>query len=314
MGSYMAGRLIALIPVLLIVAGVGFLLLQLTPGDPAAVMAGPEASDEDIALLRERLGLNEPLPVQLWRWYANLARGDLGRSIYFNQPVVTVLAQRVEPTTLLTLMALAVAVGAGIPLGVIAAVRQNTLVDQGVMFLAMLGLCIPVFWLLLNLIMVFSVWWRLLPVAGYSYLRDGWVGTFRHLILPALTLGFASTALIARMTRSTMLDVLREDYVRTAQAKGLRERVVIFRHALRNALIPVVTIIGISTAVLLGGAVVVETVAAIPGMGRLVIQSVQRRDYPMLQGVLMAIAAVYVVVNLAVDVIYVYLDPRIKYQ
>lgn len=314
MASFLAGRLAVLVPVLLIVATVGFLLLQLTPGDPAAVMAGPDATEYDVAILRERLGLDRPLHIQLLRWFAKLARGDLGRSIFFNQPVTTMILQRVEPTALLTSMSLAIAVGLGIPLGVIAAVNRGSTVDQAVMVVALMGLCIPAFWLLLNLIMVFSVMWRILPVAGYVFVRDSLLGAIRHLILPAATLGFLSTALIARMTRSVMLETLQEDYIRTARAKGLTERVVVYRHALRNTMIPVVTVIGLSAAVLLGGAIVVESVAAVPGMGRLVIQAVLRRDYPLMQGLLITIAAIYVLVNLAVDVIYVYLDPRVKHQ
>jgi peptide/nickel transport system permease protein len=314
LASFLTGRLAVLVPVLLIVATVGFLLLQLTPGDPAAVMAGPDATEYDIAMLRERLGLDRPLHIQLLRWFANLARGDLGRSIFFNQPVTTMILQRVEPTALLTSMSLAIAVGLGIPLGVIAAVNRGSPVDQAVMVVALMGLCVPAFWLLLNLIMVFSVMWRIFPVAGYVFVRDSLLQAIRHLILPAATLGFLSTALIARMTRSVMLETLQEDYIRTARAKGLTERVVIYRHALRNTMIPVVTVIGLSAAVLLGGAIVVETVAAVPGMGRLVIQAVVRRDYPLMQGLLITIAATYVLVNLAVDVIYVYLDPRVKHQ
>jgi peptide/nickel transport system permease protein len=313
MTGYVVRRLLALLPVLLIVATVGFFLIYLTPGDPAAVMLGPDATSEDLARLRGVMGLDQPLAVQLGRWYGRTLRGDLGNSIFLQRPVLQAIAERLEPTALLTLMALAVAVAMGVPAGLVAAVRRNTWVDHLAMGLALFGVSVPGFWLGLNLILLFSVSLGLFPVAGYVPLETSVPGAVRSLVLPAITLGVSGAALIARMTRSSMLEVLGQDYVRTARAKGTRERRVIYRHALRNAMIPTVTVIGLALGGLLAGAVVTETVFALPGVGRLVISSVLRRDYPVVQGVLMFIAAVYVLVNLLIDVFYVYLDPRVKY-
>ncbi len=313
MTGYVARRLLALLPVLLIVATVGFFLIYLTPGDPAAVMLGPDATDEDLQNLRKIMGLDRPLLVQLVLWYSRMLRGDLGYSIFLQRPVLQAIFERLEPTMLLTMMALAVAVGIGIPAGVAAAVRRNSWVDQASMGAALLGVSMPGFWLGLNLILVFSVYLGLFPVAGYVPLHQSLPGAIRSLVLPAVTLGFGGSALIARMTRSSMLEVLGQDYVRTARAKGNREPRVILGHALRNAMIPTVTVVGLALGGLLAGAIVTETVFALPGVGRLVISSVLRRDYPVVQGVLMFIAAIYVLVNLLIDVLYVYLDPRVKY-
>ncbi|MDR7421793.1 MAG: ABC transporter permease [Armatimonadota bacterium] len=313
MAAYIARRLLALAPVLLIVATVGFFLIYLTPGDPAAVMLGPDATDEDLATLRQIMGLDRPLLVQLGRWYARVLRGDLGYSIFLQRPVLQAIYERLEPTGLLTVLSLLLAIAIGVPAGIAAAVRRNTWVDQASMGVALVGVSVPNFWLGLNLILLFSVYLGLFPVAGYVPLAESAVGTLRTLVLPAVTLGISASALIARMTRSSMLEVLGQDYVRTARAKGNRERRVVYWHALRNAMIPTVTVIGLALGGLLAGAVVTETVFALPGVGRLVISSVLRRDYPVVQGVLMFIAAIYVLVNLLIDVIYVYLDPRVKY-
>ncbi len=313
MTGYVARRLLALLPVLLIVATVGFFLIYLTPGDPAAVMLGPDATEEDLDSLRAIMGLDRPLLVQLVRWYSRTLRGDLGYSIFLQRPVLQAIFERLEPTMLLTMMALAVAVGIGVPAGVLSAVRRNSWVDQASMGVALLGVSMPGFWLGLNLILVFSVYLGLFPVAGYVPIQQSLAGAIRSLVLPAVTLGFGGSALVARMTRSSMLEVLGQDYVRTARAKGNRERRVIVGHALRNAMIPTVTVIGLALGGLLAGAIVTETVFALPGVGRLVISSVLRRDYPVVQGVLMFIAAIYVLVNLLIDVLYVYLDPRVKY-
>jgi len=313
MTGYLARRLLVLVPVVLIVATVGFVLISLAPGDPAAVMLGPDAGPDEVQRLREVMGLNRPLGVQLLRWYSRTLRGDLGYSIFLRRPVRQAIIERLEPTALLTVMALGIAIILGIPSGVVAAARWNTWVDHLVMSIALFGMSVPNFWLGLNLIVIFSVSLGLLPVAGYVPLGASVVGALRSLVLPALTLGVSGAALIARMTRSSMLEVLGQDYVRTARAKGNRERRVILRHALRNAMIPTVTVIGLSLGGLLAGAVVTETVFALPGVGRLVILSVLRRDYPVVWGVLMFIAAVYVLVNLFIDVLYVYLDPRVKY-
>jgi len=313
MTGYVVRRLIALLPVLLIVATAGFFLIYLTPGDPAAVMLGPDATIDDLNNLRTIMGLDRPLLVQLVRSYSRTLRGDLGYSIFLQRPVLNAIVERVEPTFLLTTLALAVAVAIGLPAGVAAAVRRNTWVDQAAMGVALFGVSVPGFWLGLNLILIFSVSLELFPVAGYVPLEQSVVGAIQSLILPAVTLGFGASALIARMTRSSMLEELGQDYVRTARAKGNQERRVIVGHALRNALIPTITVIGLALGGLLAGAVVTETVFALPGVGRLVISSVLRRDYPVVQGVLMFVAAVYVMVNLLIDVVYVFLDPRVKY-
>ena len=313
MAGYITRRLLALAPVLLIVATVGFFLIYLTPGDPAAVMLGPDATDEDLAALRQIMGLDRPLLVQLGRWYARMLRGDLGYSIFLQRPVLQAIYERLEPTGLLTALSLLLAIAIGVPAGIAAAVRRNTWVDQASMGVALVGVSVPNFWLGLNLILLFSVYLGLFPVAGYVPLAESPAGTLRTLVLPAVTLGISASALIARMTRSSMLEVLGQDYVRTARAKGNRERRVVYWHALRNAMIPTVTVIGLALGGLLAGAVVTETVFALPGVGRLVISSVLRRDYPVVLGVLMFIAAIYVLVNLLIDIIYVYLDPRVKY-
>lgn len=313
MTGYVARRLLALVPVLLIVATVGFFLIYLTPGDPAAVMLGPDATQDDLENLRHLMGLDRPLVVQLARWYGRMVQGDLGYSIFLQRPVLQAIAERLEPTVLLTVMALLIAVAIGVPAGVVAAVRRNSWLDQVSMGIALFGVSVPGFWLGLNLILFFSVYLGLFPVAGYVPLAESPGDALRSLVLPALTLGISASALIARMTRSSMLEVLGQDFVRTARAKGNQERRVIFRHALRNAMIPTVTVIGLALGGLLAGAIVTETVFALPGVGRLVISSVLRRDYPVVQGVLMFIASIYVLVNLLIDVIYVYLDPRVKY-
>lgn len=311
--GYVLRRLVALLPVLLIVSTVGFFLIYLTPGDPAAVMLGPDATAEEIENLRTQMGLNRPLHVQLLHWYSRTLRGDLGDSIFLQRPVRQAIIERLEPTVLLTLMSLIVAVAVGVPAGVVSAVRRNSWMDQVAMGVALFGVSVPGFWLGLNLILFFSVYLGLFPVAGYEPVAQSVVGALRSLVLPALTLGIGGSALIARMTRSSMLEVLGQDFVRTARAKGNQERRVILGHALRNAMIPTVTVIGLALGGLLAGAIVTETVFVLPGVGRLVINSVARRDYPVIQGVLMFIASIYVLVNLFIDVIYVYLDPRVKY-
>lgn len=313
MTGYILRRLIALLPVLLIVATVGFFLIYLTPGDPAAVMLGPDATEDDLDQLRRIMGLDRPLVVQLALWYSRTLRGDLGYSIFLQRPVLQAIAERIEPTALLTLMSLGIAVAIGLPAGMVAAVRRNSWLDQASMGVALFGVSVPSFWLGLNLILVFSVYLGLFPVAGYVPLDESVLGAIRSLVLPAVTLGIGGSALIARMTRSSMLEVLGQDYIRTARAKGSAERRVITGHALRNAMIPTVTVIGLALGGLLAGAVVTETVFALPGVGRLVISSVLRRDYPVVQGVLVFIAAIYVLVNLVIDLLYLYLDPRITY-
>ena len=314
MKTYVLRRLVALVPVAIVVATVSFVLIHLAPGDPAAIIAGPDAPADDVARIRRTLGLDEPLYVQLAGWYGRLLTGDLGQSIFLRKPVLEAILDRAEPTLLLTLSAIVVATLLGVPAGVLSARHHNTATDQTLMMLALLGISVPNFLLGLIFVLVFGVWLGWFPVAGYSPLEDGWMATARSLVLPAFALGLVQSALIARIARSSMLDVLREQYITTGRAKGLAERLVVYKHALRNALVPTVTVIGISFAVLISGAVVVETVFNIPGLGRLVVSAVSRRDYPVVQGVVLVIAGVYMVVNLLVDLSYLVIDPRVKYQ
>jgi peptide/nickel transport system permease protein len=311
--TYIIRRLILLVPVLLIVGIVTFTLVHLTPGDPAAVILGPEADAQDIERLRRELGLDRPLPVQFGEWFIGVLQLDFGRSLFLGQPVSEALLSRAEPTGLLTLYAMVISIVIGVPAGVISAVKSGSLTDRGIMVGAISGAAIPNFFLGILLIILFAVTLGWLPSGGYTNILDDPVQHFRSMILPAFALGFSSAGLLARLTRSSMLDVLREDYIRTALAKGVQFRTVVMRHALRNALIPVVTLLGYSLGTALGGAVVTETVFTLPGMGRLVVQSVQRRDFPVIQGAVMIIAFFYVMANLLVDILYVYIDPRIRY-
>jgi len=312
--TYVARRFLALIPVALVVATVAFVLIHLAPGDPASVIAGPDATQEDVRKISRQLGLDAPLPVQLLQWYGRLLQGDLGRSIFLRKPVTEAILDRVEPTLLLTASAIVIAVLIGVPAGVLAARYHNSATDQALMAAALVGISVPNFLAGLLLVLCFSVWLGWFPVAGYSPLEDGWPATLRSLVLPALALGGVQSALIARIARSSMLDVLREQFIIAGRAKGLGERAVIYKHALKNAMIPTVTIIGISFAVLISGAVVIETVFNIPGLGRLIISAVLRRDYPVIQGVVLCVAGVYMLINLAVDLSYVIFDPRVRYQ
>ena len=312
MTAYILRRLVLLIPVMIVVGVVVFALVHLTPGDPAAVILGDRATPEDIQRLRDQLGLNDPLPVQFVRWFGDMLRLDFGESIFLGEPVTRALLDRVQPTVLLTLYALSIQILIGIPVGVLAAVRHNSPLDRVLTVIAISGSAIPTFFLGILLILIFAVRLRWLPSGGYVPFGEDPAAHFKGMLLPAFALGFSAAGLLARMVRSSMLDVMREDYVRTAFAKGLPEQLVIVRHALRNALIPALTVLGISIGALLGGAVVTETVFTIPGMGRLVVQSIARRDYPVIQGAIVAIAMTYVLVNLIVDVLYVYIDPRVR--
>ena len=311
--AYIIRRLLLLIPVLLLVGVIVFTLMHLTPGDPASIMLGREATEEQKDALRERLGLNEPVPVQFVNWFSNALRLDFGESLFIGKPVTEALLERAEPTGLLALYALTLSVILAVPAGVFAAVRANSLLDRVLMMLSVSGVAIPSFFLGILLILLFAVVLGWLPSGGYVDIGEDPVQHFKYMALPTFALGFSAAGLLARVVRSTMLDVLNEDYVRTAFAKGLRERRVVVRHAFRNALIPVLTIIGISFAGMLGGAVVIETVFNIPGMGRLLVQSVTRRDIPVVQGAVMTVAALEILVMLALDVLYVYVDPRIRY-
>jgi peptide/nickel transport system permease protein len=314
MMSYILRRLLGVIPVLVLVAIAAFLLIHLVPGDPAMVMLGSDASPQQIQTLRAQLGLDRSLPEQFIVWLRHVLRGNLGDSFFLGRPVTQALMERLPATLQLAVLSLLFSLLIGVPAGLVAAVRQNTAWDQLVMATAMGGISIPSFWLGLAMILVFSVQLGWLPSGGYTPLwEDVWQG-LRTLTLPAISLGAMQAALIARMTRSSMLEVLRQDYVRTARSRGLGHWLVILKHALKNAMIPVVTTIGTAFGVLLGGAVVVEIVFTFPGLGRLVVLAVQRRDYPLVQGALLLTSVIYVAVNLAVDLLYCVCDPRIKYE
>ena len=311
--GYVVRRLLATIPVIGMVAFFVFSLLYLTPGDPAAVIAGDIATVEDIERIRHTLGLDQPLLPRFWAWASAVLHGDLGISIFTNLPVTQLIGQRVEPTLSLALCTLIVAVLTAVPIGVVAAWRAGKLIDRLVMLFSVAGFSIPVFVLAYVLIYLFAIELDWLPVQGYTPLREGVWPWLRHLILPSMALGTIYIALIARITRATMLDVLAQDYVRTAHAKGLAPSAVLMRHALKNAAVPIVTIIGIGVALLISGVVVTESVFAIPGIGRLTVDAIIRRDYPIIQGVILLFSTIYVLVNLAVDLSYRLFDPRIQY-
>ncbi|HET7547644.1 MAG TPA: ABC transporter permease [Usitatibacter sp.] len=313
MFAYVARRLIATIVVMAVVAFVVFLLLYLTPGDPAAILAGDAATSQDIANIREALGLNDPFLQRFGQWIGRLLHGDLGISIFTKLPVTTLIGQRVGPTLSLTLCTLVISVLVAVPLGVVAAARAGRWIDRAVMGFSVGGFSLPVFVLAYMLIYLFSIRLEWLPVQGYRPMSEGLWQWARHLILPSIALGTVYIALIARMTRAAMLDVLAQDYVRTAQAKGLAPHAVLLGHALKNAAVPIVTVIGIGVGLLIGGAIVTETVFALPGVGRLTVDAILRRDYPVIQGIVLMFSAAYVLVNLAVDLSYMFFDPRIRY-
>jgi peptide/nickel transport system permease protein len=306
-------RLTTLLPVLAVVGLTVFVLMHLVPGDPAAVMAGPDATVARVEELRREMGLDRPLAAQLGRWLASVVRGDLGDSYFLQEPVAVSIGKRLEPTGLLTLYALLVACAIGVPAGIAAALLRNSWVDRLAMATALAGVSIPGFWLGILLILLFAVRLHLLPAAGYVPFLSSPFDNARYLLMPAFSLGVAQAGFLARIVRSSMLDILREDYVRTARAKGVHERLVLVRHVFRNALIPVLTSLGLAAGVLLGGAVVTETVFNVPGVGRLIVQSVLRRDFPVIQGAVLFLATVYVLVNLAVDIAYLLADPRIRH-
>jgi len=302
-----------MVVVMLLVAVLVFVITRLAPGDPAAVMLGEQATAADIAQLRASYGLDKPLPAQFAYWLGELARGNLGQSIFLQRPVTQALAERAEPTFFLTIFAMAIAMLIGVPCGIAAAVWRNRWVDQAFSAFAMLGASIPSFWLGLILMQVFAVGLGWFPVAGYGDPGVPLSDRLRHLVLPAIVLGVVNSALILRFCRASMLDVLGEDHIRTARAKGVSEARVVLHHALRNALIPVVTVLGLTFALLIGGAIVTETVFGLPGIGNLVVSAVLRRDYPVIQGALLVIAAMYVLINLLIDLLYLAIDPRVKY-
>jgi peptide/nickel transport system permease protein len=313
MFNFLARRLLATIPVLLIVAVLVFLMLRLTPGDPAAVLAGDAASTEQIAMIRTNLGLDRSIPEQFFIWGKNVLTGDLGESFFYKTKVTTLIGQRVEATLSLAVFTIVLAVLVAVPLGVIAAWKFGGKLDRSLMAFSVLGFSVPVFVLAYILIWLVSLKLGWLPVQGYKRLADGFGPYLMHLILPSFTLSIVYIALIARVTRASVLETLGEDYIRTARAKGLPEIKVLMRHALTNAAVPIVTVIGIGIALLIGGVVVTESVFAIPGLGRLTVDAVLARDFPTIQGVILLFSVVYVVINLLVDLSYVFFDPRIRY-
>jgi peptide/nickel transport system permease protein len=313
MTAYIARRLLSMLPVMAIVALFVFLLLHLAPGDPAAIMAGDNATPDNIAQIRQKLGLDEPIWKQFIVWVASLAQGNLGNSMFWGDPVTTLIAQRAEPTISLAATTIAVAVIIAVFLGVVAAANAGSFIDRLVMGFAVMGFSVPVFVVGYLLIFLFAIELRWLPVQGYTPIAEGVLPWLRNLALPSVALGLAYVALIARITRATMLDVLSEDYMRTARAKGVASRPLLLKHALKNAAVPIVTVIGIGVALLIGGVVITETVFNIPGIGRLVVDAIARRDYPIIQGVIMVFSGVYVLVNLLVDLSYTFFDPRIRY-
>ena len=313
MYAYIVHRVLATIPVMGVVGVAVFMLLHLTPGDPAAVIAGDYARPEDIVRIRQQLGLDRPIHVQFFTWVAAILSGDLGVSIFSDLPVAHLIGQRLEPTFALALATLVFSVVIAIPMGVLAAWKAGTWTDRIIMIFAVLGFSVPVFVIAYALMWVFSLQLGWFPVQGYKSISDGF-GPFLHSIaLPTVALGVIYVALLARITRASMMETLQEDYIRTARAKGVDNRTVLIRHALRNASVPIVTIIGIGIALLIGGVVVTESVFNIPGLGRLTIDAVLRRDYPVIQGVILVFSAAYVIVNLIIDLSYTVLDPRIRY-
>jgi peptide/nickel transport system permease protein len=313
MFAYIVRRILATIPIMIVVALFVFALLHLSPGDPAAIIAGDQATPVQIAHIRVELGLDRPLYVQFADWVWRLLHGDLGTSIFTGLPVATLIAQRVGPTVALTISTLLVSVLAAIPMGILAAWKAGSWIDRAVMVFAVLGFSVPVFVLAYVLIYVFAIGADWLPVEGYVSIGQGFGPFLSHIVLPSIALGTVFSALIARITRASMLDVLSQDYIRTAQAKGLSNERVLLGHALKNAAVPIATIIGIGVALLISGVVVTETVFAIPGIGRLTVDAILRRDYPVIQGIILIFSAAYVLINLLVDLSYTLLDPRIRY-
>ncbi|AJY48441.1 ABC transporter permease [Martelella endophytica] len=310
---YILKRLFGMIIVMFLVVTIVFVIVRVTPGDPAAVMLGPDATPQDIADLRSRLGLDQSILQQYVLYIGQMLQGNLGQSIFLNIPVTTALAQRAEPTFFLTMFSLILAAVIALPVGIYAAYRRGSFIDQASTVVAMTAASVPSFWLGLILIQVFAVRFGIFPVSGYGGPGASFWVRLQHLVLPAVSLGVVSSALILRFTRAAMLDVFNDDYIRTARAKGLAEGRVVLKHALKNALIPILTVLGLTAAVLVAGAVVTETVFALPGVGSLVVSAVLRRDYPVIQGALLVIAGLYVLINFAIDMLYLLVDPRVRY-
>lgn len=314
MHIYLLKRILSLIPVLFVVSVVIFMIIHLTPGDPASVILGEEATAEQIEELREQLGLNLPLHEQYLNWISGVVKGDLGTSFFMKEPVTQAIFDHLKPTISLALLAEIVSLIIAIPAGIMAARRRGTMSDQSVMGLSLLGMSIPSFLLGLFLILLIGVGLGWLPVAGYQPLSAGLWNHLQYLIMPAISLGAIQAALIARMTRSSMLEVLSTNYIKTARAKGVKERLVIYKHALRNAFLPILTVIGQTFGTLVAGAVVTETIFNIPGIGQLIINSVERRDYAVIQGVVLFVTLAYVFINLIIDLLYGIIDPRVRLE
>ncbi|GHD53678.1 ABC transporter permease [Thalassobaculum fulvum] len=313
MWMFIGRRAVATIPVMLVVAFVVFMILRLSPGDPATVIAGDYASPADIARIRAQLGLDQPVALQFVSWIGRLVQGDLGISIFSNLPVTTLIGQRLEPTLMLSLTTVVFSVLVAVPLGAVAAWKSGTWIDRTVMVVAVLGFSVPVFVLGYFLVYGFSLELKWLPVQGYKSPADGIGLFFRHIALPAGALSAFYIALVARITRASVLEVLEEDYIRTARAKGQVESKVLLVHALRNASVPIVTVIGLGIAALIGGVVITESVFNIPGLGRLVVDAILKRDYPIIQGLILFFSFLYILLNLLIDIVYTVLDPRIRY-
>ena len=313
MWKYLIRRVLAIIPVAGVIAVFVFLLLHLAPGDPAAIIAGDTAMPEDIARIRAKMGLDDPIYIQFVRWIGQLARGDLGISIYSDMPVTTLIAQRMEATLCLAAASITIAVLLAVPMGILAAWKAGTWIDYIVMMFAVFGFSIPVFVIGYLLIFGFSVHLHWFPVQGYVSFKEGVLPFLRSITLPSLALGLIYAALIARITRASVLEILSQDYIRTARSKGLNSYSILMRHTLRNAAIPIVTIIGIGIALLIGGVVVTESVFNIHGIGRLVVDAILSRDYPVIQGIILMSSGVYLVINLLVDISYRFFDPRVEY-
>jgi peptide/nickel transport system permease protein len=311
--DFIARRIVAIIPVLAVVAVFVFLMLRLTPGDPAAVIAGDNATSDQIADIRAKLGLDEPLWTQFAIWIGNILQGNFGESYFFKKTVAELIAQRIEPTLALAICTLIFAVSVSVPIGVLAAYRQGSLLDRMVMGFAVIGFSVPGFVIGYCLIYIFAIELGWLPVQGYTRIGVNFWAFLERMVLPSLTLSVGFIALISRITRASVLEVLNEDYIRTARAKGLSNRVVLMRHALRNAAVPILTVIGLGIAILIGGAVVTESVFGLPGLGRLTVEAVLSRDFPTIQTVILMFSVVYVVINLLIDISYTLFDPRIRY-
>lgn len=314
MGKYIVKRILNMIPTLFIVAVIVFLITRMIPGDPAAVMLGPQAGAEEVKALSEKLGLDEPLHVQFLEYFGNIIQGDLGTSLAYSQPIIDLILERFPNTVILAISALLIAIIVGVPIGIIAATRQNSILDYAVTAVSLIGVSMPVFWLGVMLVLYFSVNLGWFPSTGMGSMDEGFMNFIRHLILPSITLATIPTAQFARITRSSMLEVISKDYVKTARSKGLKEFVVICKHAFKNALTPLLTVMGLQISSLLGGAVLTETIFSWPGMGLLIMDAIEKRDFVVVQGTVLFVAFIFVTVNLVIDILYKVVNPKINYS